>query len=154
MGLDMYLSQRRYVSRFTAKTSVEQMEKTDLLESLEDLMELERGSIEYVIVRRLYWRKANQIHGWFVHNIQDDEDDCEEYKVSFSELQHLLSDVKAVLEDNSRAEELLPTTAGCFFGDNTYSQYYFEDLKETAEKLEKILQSADEYSQFYYQASW
>ena len=23
-----------------------------------------------------YWRKANQIHNWFVENVQDGEDDC------------------------------------------------------------------------------
>jgi len=27
-----------------------------------------------------YWRKANQIHGWFVENIQDGEDDCQYHR--------------------------------------------------------------------------
>lgn len=37
-----------------------------------------------------YWRKANQIHGWFVDNVQGGEDDCGEYEVTRSQLQELL----------------------------------------------------------------
>lgn len=30
----------------------------------------------------IYWRKANQIHRFFVENVQNGKDDCEEYNVS------------------------------------------------------------------------
>ena len=33
-----------------------------------------------------YWRKANQIHKWFVDNVQDGVDDCGEYKVTKEQL--------------------------------------------------------------------
>ena len=37
-----------------------------------------------------YWRKANQIHYWFVKNIQDGKDDCGFYPVTKEKLQKLL----------------------------------------------------------------
>ena len=36
-----------------------------------------------------YWRKANQIHKWFVENVQEGEDDCGQYEVSFDQLREL-----------------------------------------------------------------
>lgn len=45
-----------------------------------------------------YWRKANQIHNWFVENIQDCIDDCGYYEVSRQELQALLTDCRDVLK--------------------------------------------------------
>jgi len=44
-----------------------------------------------------YWRKANAIHKWFVDNVQEGEDDCKEYYVSFEKLQGLLETVNTVL---------------------------------------------------------
>lgn len=37
-----------------------------------------------------YWRKANQIHNWFVENVQDGENDCGDYIVTKEKLQELL----------------------------------------------------------------
>lgn len=38
-----------------------------------------------------YWRKANQIHKWFVDNVQGGEDDCGNYEVSEEQLRDLLA---------------------------------------------------------------
>lgn len=37
-----------------------------------------------------YWRKANQVHNWFVENVQGGEDECKPYVVSKEQLQELL----------------------------------------------------------------
>ena len=37
-----------------------------------------------------YWRKANQIHNWFVENVQDGNDDCNCYEVTKEQLEELL----------------------------------------------------------------
>ena len=37
-----------------------------------------------------YWRKANAIHQWFVHNAQNDNDDCKKYPVKRKKLESLL----------------------------------------------------------------
>lgn len=39
-----------------------------------------------------YWRKANQIHAWFVDNVQEGRDDCREYEFDREKL-HELRDV-------------------------------------------------------------
>jgi len=44
------------------------------------------------------WRKANQIHGWFVKNVQDGKDDCGRYEVEVSQLKELLETVDKVLD--------------------------------------------------------
>lgn len=45
-----------------------------------------KSIVEYLA----YWRKANQIHTWFVNNVQDGNDDCDVYEVSKLELETLL----------------------------------------------------------------
>ena len=43
-----------------------------------------------------YWRKANQIHNWFVNNVQNKNDDCRTYNVSEQKLTDLLNTCKLV----------------------------------------------------------
>ena len=43
-----------------------------------------------------YWRKANQIHNWFVENVQDGIDDCGTYEVTEKQLVDLLNTCKEV----------------------------------------------------------
>lgn len=45
-----------------------------------------------------YWRKANQIHKWFVDNVQDGVDDCDYYEVTKEDIEKLLNVCKEVLE--------------------------------------------------------
>ena len=46
-----------------------------------------------------YWRKANQIHNWFVNNVQDGEDDCNYHnEVTKEKLEELHDTCIAVLE--------------------------------------------------------
>lgn len=44
-----------------------------------------------------YWRKANQVHKWFVDNVQNGVDDCREYVVTLSNVKELLETCKKVL---------------------------------------------------------
>lgn len=101
----------------------------------------------------MYWRKANAIHNWFVINVQDCKDDCEIYPVTKQQLQQLLNLCTEVLNDYTKAEELLPTTCGFFFGSTDYNDMYFEDLIYTKENLEKILNN-DNTKYLYYWSSW
>jgi hypothetical protein len=97
-----------------------------------------------------YWRKANQIHNWFVKNVQKGVDDCGTYYVSTEKLQKLVETCKEVLDNHELAEELLPTCSGFFFGDTKYDEYYFADLQDTINMLSDI----DEECEYIYHASW
>lgn len=154
-----------------------------------------------------YWRKANQIHNWFVHNVQGGEDNCKFYEVSQSKLIELRDTCQkildiAVIDDGyvldsewfgndiekikKRAKEnvrdakvvqkgenievyvpgkvirnadmiaeLLPTSVGFFFGNYEYNQYYLEDIKETIDIINNVLDDTDfeEYT-IAYRSSW
>ena len=102
----------------------------------------------------IYWRKANQIHSWFVDIIQHGEDDCGVYYISWGVLQDLKDICEQVLEDRSRAEELLPTRRGFFFGSTEYNEDYFKELENTVAAIEDI--SLDDISDcdLFYNASW
>jgi hypothetical protein len=98
-----------------------------------------------------YWRKANQIHKWFVDNVQEGVDNCSEYYVSKEQLKQLLNVCKKVKEDNTLAEELLPTSSGFFFGNTEYNEWYFKDIEYTIQLLEPLLKEDGDY---YYTSSW
>lgn len=46
----------------------------------------------------VYWRKANQIHKWFVDNVQGGVDDCNYYEVSRENIETLLKICKEVIQ--------------------------------------------------------
>lgn len=102
------------------------------------------------------WRKANQVRRWFVdHNIIQDDDNCIDRLVTVQNLQNLLEDCKKVLENHSLAEELLPCGEGFFFGSYEYDEWYFNEIKDTVEKLEPILKDADkDHDHFIYSDWW
>lgn len=52
--------------------------------------------ITYIEERVGYWRKANQIHKWFVDNIQGGNDDCGEYDLSKEKAIELLNICKEI----------------------------------------------------------
>lgn len=96
------------------------------------------------------WRKSNAVHNWFVQNVQEGEDDCRQYVVTLEHLQELARRCKEVLEDHSKASDLLPTVGGFFFGSTEYSEGYFNILEYTLE----ILSKCDKDCKYYYQSSW
>ena len=59
------------------------------------------------------------------------------------------------VKDSAVAEELLPTTSGCFFGGTNYDQYYVEDIKHTIDVIKNVLETTNFDTQMiYYISSW
>ena len=108
-----------------------------------------------VIVPVGYWRKANQIHKWFVDNIQNGQDDCGEYFVSREDLIKLRGLCRKVMRNRKKAYELLPSSSGFFFGGVEYDKYYFEQIKSTIKILDNVINNSKYIgADFYYLASW
>jgi hypothetical protein len=147
MGLDMYLTAKRYIYDFDDDGKA-------LREQLEDL-EVNGMEVKELSYRAGYWRKANQIHKWFVDNVQEGVDNCGEYLVGITELECLLEKVNEVLRNRDKANELLPTANGFFFGSDVYDEGYFDDLIQTKAIIENVLSMDDirKYD-FYYSSSW
>lgn len=154
MGLDMYLSGKKYLSPYSNQDDAAVIE--ELNEKFFPSKDGNSFVVKEVTAELAYWRKANAIHSWFVKNCQDGVDECQEAYVSRDHLRELRSVVDAVLEDNSKAGELLPPSAGFFFGSTDTGKWYIDDLQFTSEIITQILSSSElsEGWEFYYQSSW
>lgn len=156
MGLDMYLSAKRYASKYIDKGLA-----TKIAASISDEAPPTAGNLEAIEVATevAYWRKASAIHTWFVREVQGGKDDCNSYYVTPEDLAKLRDTCLDLLTDRSeaRAKLLLPTSKGFFFGPTDYGKYYWEQVEETAEKLKQILEwhngRGSRWS-FSYQSSW
>lgn len=160
MGLDMYLKKREYISPFwTSDHEYKPVKRVSIIvdQKFEDgtieqrMFELKNfaSGIE-INTPYAYWRKANAIHRWFVDNFADGHDDCRSIYVTGEHLLDLVETCKKVLKDHTKAEELLPTQDGFFFGNTEYDDWYLDELENTIDQL-KDVKPDDE---FIYQASW
>ena len=163
MGLDMYLTRRRYVG-----AHFEHLKITGAVTLCDDkgnrvVTEEETQQISEIILETAYWRKANAIHKWFVDNCQEGVDECQESYVSREQLEKLYELCQEVLKDPDKAAELLPVQGGFFFGGTEYDSWYFEKLQYTVDTLKPIVEEKTTpgdgsaqpgYDDFYYHASW
>jgi hypothetical protein len=154
MGLDMYLTRESYFGKGKIKEiSFVTNHKPFYNEEVTKIIKSDKiAKIEEEVG---YWRKANAIHKWFVDNVQGGIDECEKSWVNVDQLKELLNVVQVVLDNPNKAQELLPTQAGFFFGETEYDEYYIQDLKDTKQIIEEILQEDPEgKGTYFYQSSW
>ena len=59
------------------------------------------------VIHEVYWRKANQIHNWFVENVQDGDDDCGEYDVATSDIESLLATCNRLIDEVCKVDKYL-----------------------------------------------
>lgn len=172
VGLDMYLYKTKKVEGLTAEDYgridefiSEHVEAEEDIQNLptsipEDLRKNVRKTGKtfswYTIFETVgYWCKANQIHNWFVENVQDGVDQCQYSLVSKEQLQELIQTLNEVLENPNKAEKLLPTVSGFFFGSTDYSPRYFDVLKNTKNIVTTVLSETDfEHEVILYHSSW
>lgn len=154
MGLDMYFSAKKYMSKYFDTADVKRIEQVNDIFGVTGIEDEDYGAQE-VTFRVAYWRKANAIHDWFVKNCQDGRDECQEAWVSREQMQELIDICKQIIADPKKADDLLPTASGFFFGSTEYDDWYMGQLQYTADRMEKILKDpAFAKADFYYQSSW
>lgn len=155
MGLDMYLYANKYISKaeWRGEEASKQFDEIVKIMQADEFIrkDLPSGSVNFQVA---YWRKANQIHKWFVDNVQDGDDDCREYSVDREQLQKLLDTCHKVKADASLADEYLPPSQGFFFGSNEIDEWYWQDIDGTIEMLTDTLTHTPEDYGFTYQSSW
>ena len=165
MGLDMYLHAKKYVEKINWEKLDRDndigMDSPEVVNPLwNDIVNTAQMSDVatdiygvHVEVTCAYWRKANQIHKWFVDNVQGGNDNCGEYYVNQTKLVELLNLVNKALAE--RNPNLLPPQEGFFFGGTDIDEWYWNDLKNTKDKLERIFALPDMSKlSFYYTSSW
>lgn len=158
MGLDMYLYLEKYESVGRWDDDAEQKKKGFYPKELEDLEKVnwKRNFLSRQTSYQVgYWRKANAIHNWIVEHCADGVDDQRQIYLTAERVKELLQACKEVLADHSKAEELLPTTDGFFFGSTDYDEWYYEDLRYTVHLLERVIELIykDPWD-VKYEASW
>ncbi len=147
MGLDMYLTGERYLWEHNTIDR-------SLGDNISQLLGLPADSlVKCVSIEAGYWRKADQIHKWFVDNVQNGKDECQKEFVSREKLKELGDLCAQVIAEPSKAPELLPREYGFFFGDDSYEKWYFTDLEDTIKIIDKALAMPDDW-EFYYRSSW
>lgn len=132
MGLDMYLRRRVYLGGHFEHNRI-----TGL-----DELNFHAG----------YWRKANQIHKWFVDNVQGGKDDCGDHYVPAEKLKELRELCVRAIE--TKDPSLLPPQTGFFFGSTEIDDGYWDDLKNTIEIIDKLDLTGEGYDEYYYRSSW
>ena len=150
MGLDMYLSKKTYVKYWEHNGDNNYDVKVT---KAGQPTNIDPKKVSYITEEVGYWRKANQIHQWFVNNCQDGVDDCRNSYVSREKLEELLNICKIVSIDKDKAEDLLPTASGFFFGATGYDEWYYEQINDTIGILEEAL-SDENADEFEYHSSW
>jgi hypothetical protein len=165
MGLDMYLSARKHINKIdwnkldrdldTPYSAATYQQWNDVVESAGVATLVDKESIYGVdvMVNVAYWRKSNQIHKWFVDNVQGGEDNCGEYYVSREKLKELLTTCRQALFHKDPS--LLPPQDGFFFGGTDIDEWYWLDIKNTITQISPLVEN-DEYKDlsYYYQSSW
>jgi len=147
MGLDSFLYKKVWVNNDRRNNTYQVVDKTvEIFDKKYPLKDL-----EHLVYEVGYWRKANQIHRWFVDNVQEGNDDCGEYYVSKEKIKELYDLCIEIINNPQKAEELLPAYPGFFFGSYEYDEYYMRDLQHTINILEPLLNCNDG---IYYNSSW
>jgi hypothetical protein len=159
MGLDMYLYARRYTSPYVDE---------DHYKKIAELQLAFPGNPESFEVKAqvAYWRKVNAVHGWFVRNVANGEDDCRPAYVAVEQLRELRELCTELLKkrDPKEAAEKLPVVDGFMFGGTGYDEWYWQGVEDTVEQLGAILvwdelrahALGSHYSDvdYLYEASW
>lgn len=152
MGLDMYLNMK--VSHYPKKGE-STIDLTNLNGSWDNLDFNEFGASNRVDISLGvgYWRKANHIHNWFVENIQDGNDNCDDYYVTMEDLGKLYDtcmdilkkldgrtftikdDCREEYENHAKANECEPENT-VTFDINKLKDFYGADLYMYARNLD------------------
>ena len=166
MGLDMYLNvserieSHDYSRGYNETTRTENPKYNTIVETVGMKVRDNIAASVAVEYTAIYWRKANQIHGWFVNELADGVDECQRIRVTRDNLVDLHNICSQLIDTRSTelANELLPPTPGFFFGAYEIDDYYWRDIEETHEQLTELLDEITEDNRWNYsieyQASW
>lgn len=148
MGLDMYLYATHYTSPYFGEEHFPALKALATDELGMPLVD-SAPSVE-LRTQAAYWRKANQIHKWFVDNVQDGVDECQISYVSIEQLTALRDLCAQAIE--TKDASLLPPCSGFFFGSTDVDEYYWADLQDTIEQLDRCIAKPE--FDYEYRSSW
>lgn len=156
MGLDMMLSVKKGVPGWAHRgpEAVLQLQKVCEAVGIQACTECPWATVEIDIA---YWRKANQIHGWFIRECAAGDGNVTTIEISRQDLTRLRDLCRSGLEAKSEhwAMEHLPPMEGFFFGTYDIDEWYWLNVEKTVALLTAALNLPDNGDHtFHYRASW
>jgi hypothetical protein len=153
MGLDQYLYARKYYSKYSRGTDKNNYKKLLTMLKVKKYVVPETIGLQDVgvMVKIGQWRKAHQIHSWFVDYCQDEVDDCRETYVTRDQMEELLrlcNEVSKHRGDHEASDAYLPLPLGI-----TYCDSHYKDIDYTIDVITRALTMSQEWD-FYYSSSW
>ena len=114
-----------------------------------EILEIEKSQIEDLVYKA---KELLALYDTISYQLHLQQIDVNYYKEIYKDNQKMRNErCKPVLKKmeeiwkpfESVAQEMLPTTTGCFFGNQEYRDWYVADLKEIVAVFEKILDEID-----------
>ena len=96
MGLDMFLYREKYLGGFMNKETVDEAKRLRRMMDIDEDQDDEYPSV-VCSAQVGYWRKANQIHRYFVDKHGNGVDECQRIYVTIEDLKELRNICKKVL---------------------------------------------------------
>lgn len=120
---------------------------------------IDKKRIAYIVEEVGYWRKFNALHKWFVDNVQNGVDECQEALVRRGQIMTILAILNQVWSNKDNLEKvqaLLPVGSGPFFGPDDYEEWYFNNVERSIKIFQDLLAEDTEGDSvhYYYQSSW
>lgn len=139
MGLDMYLSKKTYVKQWAHQDKKEQF-SVSVKKGNKKYTGIKPERVSYITEEIAYWRKANQIHGWFARNGHEVTADVR-YNLEGEQIQQLVNDCKKVLEIlNNAPQKKAEIVAGWKNGEQYTEEIDVADLSpEDEETIMELL---------------
>lgn len=92
-----------------------------------------------------YFRKVNFFYRYFSPKLES-----EACFATRDDIEELIRRCDEVLEDHDKAEKLLPTQSGFFFGSTDYDKWYFYDVRDVKRQMTKLLRNFNEDTDIIY----
>lgn len=154
MGLDMFLYKKYDIGAQYEHRKIDI--KLEITENKVPI-NIDKSKVSSITTEFLYWRKFNALHAYIVDNYANGVDDCRPIYLSINDLEDICEILSTIINDRSRAEELLPTSTGFFFGSEEYDDYYYSQVEGTYNNLKKeitLKENNNASIDYVYEASW
>jgi len=157
MGLDMYLYRQTYVKYW--KHNGDENYEIKITKKGKPVTNIDPKKIAYIEEEIFYWRKANQIHKWFIDNCADGVDECQRIYVYSSQLKKLMNVCEQVLIESKlvpgivKNGEYANVETDFKLKDNLIVGKVIKDFSYAAEHLptaEGFFFGSKEYNEWYY----
>lgn len=133
MGLDQYLTKSTYVKNWDHQKP-EERHKFFIAKGDQERTDIKPERITSIKEEIMYWRKANQIHKWFVDNVQSGIDDCGDYYVEPAKLKTLFETCEKVIAGSNMVKGKIKNGRRTFINDA--GERVTEDIMEDGTYIE------------------